>query len=246
MKPVWALSKLVIKEIFRKKDFYVALILIGVILFYAAQLQFYNVKNIVRYLMEIGLWLVFSFSVILTVTLAARQFPSEIQNRTAAVLLSKPIRRGRFVIGKFLGSFLAGASAFLIFYVLFLAVASAKGGGLASGTAVQTAYLFLLNLMVVAAMASGFSYYLTVSANVSVTLILYLLMGAYGQTLKGRAWAALYYCLPHFEFFDLRQRFIHEWGPISAGLVFFLTCYAAVYTAIFLLLGALKLQRHSL
>ena len=76
MGPVWALSKLVIKEIFRKKDFYVALILIAVILFYASQLQFYNVKNIVRYLMEIGLMLVFLFSVILTVSLASASEPS--------------------------------------------------------------------------------------------------------------------------------------------------------------------------
>ena len=55
MTPVLVIARLVIKEIFRKKDFYVALILIGVILFYAQGLQFYNVKNISRYLMEIGL-----------------------------------------------------------------------------------------------------------------------------------------------------------------------------------------------
>ena len=41
-----------IKEIFRKKDFYVALILSAVVLFYASSLQFYNVENIYRYLME--------------------------------------------------------------------------------------------------------------------------------------------------------------------------------------------------
>ena len=75
MRAAFAIAKLVIKEIFRKKDFYVALILTGVILFYAASLKFYNVSNVVRYLMEIGLALVFLFSAILTV--ACRRFMSE-------------------------------------------------------------------------------------------------------------------------------------------------------------------------
>ncbi len=242
MSTVWALSKLVIKEIFRKKDFYVAFILIGVILFYAAQLKFYNTSHIARYLMEIGLALVYLFSVILTVSLAARQYPSELQNRTCHVLFAKPIRRIEFVAGKFLGCFLAGACCFTIFYVLFLAVVAAKAASLSSVLAAQTFYLFLLNLMVIAAMASAFSYTLTSSAGVASSILIYLLISVYGPDLK-RTVGILYYLLPHFEFFDLRQRFIHEWGPVSAGLLVFLTVYAAVYAVLFLLLGWLKLRR---
>ena len=245
MSQILAVSKLLIKEIFRKKDFYVALILIAVVLFYASQLQFYNVKNIVRYLMEIGLALVYLFSVILTISLAARQYPSEVQNRTCHALLAKPISRAQFIIGKFLGSFFAGSILFLIFYGLFMLIASIKGGPFPMVMVVETAYLFLLCLMVLSAMASGLSYYLTVAANVTVTLIVYLLINTYGPGLKDTA-QGFYYLLPHFEFFDLRQRFIHAWGPVSLGLVLFLTAYAIVYSLIFLMLGWLKLRKESL
>lgn len=242
MRPIFAIAGLVIKEIFRKKDFYVALILTAVILFYAARLQFYNVTHIVRYLMEIGLFLVFAFSAILTVSLAARQYPSEIQNRTAGVLLAKPVLRLEFIVGKYLGSLAAGAACFFIFYALFLSVAWAKGGGLSAVLAAQTFFLFLLNLMVLAAMAGALSYYLTASASIAVTLILYFLVSAYGPDLKG----AFYYGLPHFEFFDLRQRFIHDGGPISPDLVLFLTLYAVAYASLFLLLAWIRFRKKTL
>jgi len=253
---VLAIAKLVIKEIFRKKDFYVALILTGVILCYAAGLKFYNVSNAVRYLMEIGLMLIFLFSVILTAALAARQYPSEIQNRTIQVLLAKPVSRIQFVAGKFLGAFFAGTMCFVIFYVLFMAVTKTKAEEFSFILAFQTFYLFLLNLLVLSAMACGFSYYLTTSANVSITLVLYLLISTYGPGLKGASdklfWInrylgeAFYYVLPHFEFFDLRQRFIHHWSPLSANLVITLTLYALTYASFFLWLGWLKFRKQTL
>ncbi len=256
MAPIFVISRMVIKEIFRKKDFYVALILTGVILFYASGLQFYDVKNIVRYLADLGLMLVFLFSAVLTVSLAARQYPAEIQNRTCYVLLAKPISRGQFVAGKFLGSLFSGWAAFTIFYGFFIAILWAKAGSLSAVSAMQVYYLFLLSLSVLAAMTSALSYALTVSANVTLTLILYLLINTYGPGLREAGekltplmrffYDAVYYFLPHFEFFDMRQRFVHEWAPVSAGLLGFLTLYALFYSAFFLMLGWMALRRRPL
>ena len=253
MKPIFAIAKLLIKEIFRKKDFYVALILIAVILFYSSQLRFYNVENVVRYLMDLGLMLIFYFSVILTVALAARQYPSEIQNRTCQVLLAKPIGRGQFVLGKYCGSLFAGMACFAVFYAVFLVMIWPKSPSISAGVAVETLYLFCLNLAVVSAMAGALSYFLTTSANVSVTLVLYLLITTYGSGLKESSrhlfWMnrflgeGFYYLLPHFEFFDMRQRFVHHWGSVPLSLVFFLTAYAAAYVAVFLLIAWLKLKK---
>ena len=141
---------------------------------------------------------------------------------------------------------------FTIFYVLFLAVARAKGGELPAAMAVEVYYAFLLNLLVLSAMGVGLSLYLTTSANISISLIAYLLINTYGPGLKASAAklafpgkaasVAIYYLLPHFEFFDLRQRFIHGWGPIGLKLVAFLTAYAGVYALFFLALGWLKFK----
>ncbi len=256
MRAVWAIARLVIKEIFRKKDFYVALILSMAILFYAAQLKFYNVGNITRYLLEMGLALSFILNVVLATALSARQFPAELQQRTCHVILAKPITRFQFIAGKYLGSFLASAACFLIFYAGFLSIVFFKSAEVSPAAAFQTGYLFLLNLAVLTAMASGFSYYLTTSANVSITLVLYFLIGAYGTTLKeaGQSlfWLsrilseAFYYLLPHFEFFDIRVRLIHGWGALSWHLVGFLTLYAFFYTLLFLAVGWLGFRKRIL
>jgi ABC-type transport system involved in multi-copper enzyme maturation permease subunit len=256
MRNIRAIAALLIKEIFRKKDFYVALILMVVILFYASSLQFYNVKNIVRYLMEIGLGLIFVLSVILTTALAARQFPAETAQRTCQVILAKPVSRLQFVLGKFLGSFLAGSACFTIYYFLFLALVWQKAGSVSWVLAGQAFYLFILNLLVLAAMASGLSYYLTTSANVTATIIVWVLMNVYGAVLReasrGLFWLnralgeAFYFALPHFEFFDLRQRFIHDWEALPGWLCGVLTVYAAFYAMFFIFLGWWKFRKQCL
>ena len=254
--PVLALAKLVIKEIFRKKDFYVALVLMAAVLLYVSSLKVYNVENVVRYLQEAGLALIYLVSTLLAVPLAARQYPSEVQQRTLAVAMAKPVRRFEFILGKFLGACAAGVSCFLIFYALFALLAFSKDPQLSWPAVAQTAALFCFGLTVAAAMASAFSYYMTFSAAVSVTLVLYLLMNAYGAGLKqfgaglgpagGRAVTLVYYLLPHFEFFDLRQRLIHGWGPVPMWLVAALGGYALLYTALLLLLAWARFRRQAI
>ena len=253
MRTVWALSKLMIKEAFRKKDFYVVFVLIALILIYAGQLQFYNIGNVVRYLREIGLALIFLFSVLLTVPLAARQYPSESQNRTLPILMAKPVARWEFIFGKFTGACLAGISCFTIFFSFFMMITLTKTDAYSPIIMVQTLYCYSLNLILLSSMAIAFSFCLTYSANVAVTVTFYFLMDIYGAHLKQMSqnliWPlkglgnACYYLLPHFEFFDLRQRFIHEWNPISLQLTGFLTLYAGVYTFFFLILAWWQFRR---
>ncbi len=253
MRAALAIALLLIKEIFRKKDFYVALFLMGVILAYASQMKFYEVRSVTRYLLDLGLTLVFFLTVILAVSLGARQVPSEAAGRTLQVLLAKPVTRGQFLLGKFLGTFLAAAAAFGVFAAVFFGAAFAKGASFEGVLLAQAGFCFLLNLAVVSAMAVGLSPYLTVSANVSLTLVTYLAINLYGPGLKdaGAALApplqavtwTLYYFLPHFEFFDLRQRLVHRWGALSPKLLLFLAAYAALYAAAFLVAGWLGLRR---
>jgi len=256
MRAVWPITKLVFKEIFRKKDFYVALILIGVVLLYVSQMKFYDVSNVVRYVREVGLALIFLFSVFLAVPLAARQVYDERQQRTLAVLLAKPVSRLEFILGKFAGSALAGCACFLIFYGIFAVFALGTSDPVDTACLVQTGFLFCLCLVVLTSMASALSQKLTPAANITVTVLLYFIMSFYGEKIDlfsrraasaARAPAmALYYVLPHFEFFDMRQRLIHDWGPAPAGLVSMVALYAAVYTAVFLLLGWVKFRRQDL
>ena len=246
MKNILTIAGLLIKESFRKKDFYATLILSGMLLAYASRIEFYEVGSIYRYLLEIGLALAFGFTVVLTVILAARQFPSEVQNRTLPVLLSKPVTRWEYVAGKFLGSVFGGLLSFAVFFAVVMFFALTKSHALSFLVGVQTVYLFALVLLMVTAMASALSYVFTFGASALFTLLAYFGMLAYGPLLAVSAEKSgalrpvsmtVFNLLPHFEFFDLRARFIHGWPGLSPAALAFVTLYALCYTAFFLLLG---------
>ncbi len=57
---------------------------------------------------------------------------------------------------------------------------------------------------------------------------------------------ALFFVIPHLEFFDVRDLVIHNWPSISWVVVFKATGYGAAYGAFFLLAAALGFRRKAL
>lgn len=253
---VFEIAKILLKEILRKKDFYVALVLTALILGYAAQLRFYGTSSASRYLADVGLVLGFFFSVFLTAALAARQFPGERRDKTLHVLLARPVTRFEYLLGKFFGAWAAGAVASAAFFGAVAVVASTKAEPLSFIAALDTYLLFVLALGILTAVAVMLSLVLTPASNVSVTAAAYALINLYGfywgQAAREAApplrWGllGLYALVPHFEFFDLRQRFIHRWPAPPLTVLAFLALYAAVFIALFLFLARRLLDRKPL
>src|SRR5256885_14832809 len=103
MNNLLAVASVVIKELYRRKDFYVLFVLTAVITLLMGSLNFFNDDKVVRYLKEICLLLIWVSLLAIAVGTSARQIPAERENRTIFPLLAKPITRGQFVAGKFLG-----------------------------------------------------------------------------------------------------------------------------------------------
>src|SRR4029079_15272345 len=83
---VQAISEVVIKELRRRKDFYVLFILTALITLVLGSVNFFNEDKIVRYLKEICLFLIWGASLVIAITTAARQIPVDIENRSAPPL----------------------------------------------------------------------------------------------------------------------------------------------------------------
>src|SRR5437667_9158917 len=114
-----AVASVVVKELYRRKDFYVLFVLTAVITLLMGALNFFNDDKIVRYLKEICLLLISISALVIAVGTSARQIPSERENRTVFPLLAKPITRGQLIAGKFLGCWLACGLALIVFYLFF-------------------------------------------------------------------------------------------------------------------------------
>ncbi len=251
---VLAIAGVVIKEMYRRKDFYVLFVLTALITLIMGSVTFFNQGNIVRYLKEICLFLIWGASVVIAITTAARQIPAEREQRTLFPLLAKPVTRDQFVIGKFFGCWFASGLSLALFYIFFGVVAGAKEHEwpVLNYFQAMTLHWFLLGI-VCALTVLGSIVFAAPSSTTTITLIVsvgILLVGRHlnkvalrlsepGQTLL----YAVYFAIPHLELFDVRDLIVHNWDLIPWEVWAGALGYGAVYSAIFLAAACLLFRR---
>ncbi|HTA94864.1 MAG TPA: ABC transporter permease subunit, partial [Verrucomicrobiae bacterium] len=152
MRTIFALAGVVIKELYRRKDFYVLFILTIVICVIMASVNIFNDNQIVRYLKELCLLLIWISSLVIAITTTARQIPAEREQRTLLPLLAKPLTRTQLIVGKFLGCWLACGLVLICFYVFFGALAASREHTWPLLNYFQAAFLHWMLLGVVIAM----------------------------------------------------------------------------------------------
>ena len=126
MNEISAIAGVVIKELVRRKDFYVLFVLTALITLIMGSVNLFHDTRISRYLKEICLLLIWICSLVIAITTTARQIPMERESRTIFPLLAKPVTRTQLILGKFLGCWLACAIALAAFYLFFGVVAMSR------------------------------------------------------------------------------------------------------------------------
>ena len=257
MSGIFAIARHSFKELIRKKDFYVLLFLFAGLAFFFYNETFFGVEDTSRYLKDIGFSIIILFSMVIAVSFSAKQIPSETESKTIYPLLAKPVSRTSFILGKFLGSLLISIIAFSVFYALYLGAIMAKGEGVGIVLILQSYLFSVLLLMFLSAISIFFSLFLTISANFTITFILYFFAYWYNDSLKdmilsssGKVsyllYSALYYLIPHFEFYDTRIRLVHLWDPLPLWVVASVTVYTVIYVSLVTWLANTVFKRKSL
>ena len=126
MNKILAVASIVIKELYRRKDFYVLFILTVLICLVMGAVNIFNDANIVRYLKELCLLLVWISSLVIAITTTARQIPAEKEHRTLFPLLAKPLTRAELLLGKFTGCWLATGLTLFCFYAFFAVLSASR------------------------------------------------------------------------------------------------------------------------
>ena len=121
MNKIIAVAGVVIKELYRRKDFYVLFVLTALLTVAAGSVNFFHDEKIVRYVKDICLLLIWVSALVIAIVTTARQIPAEREARTIFPLLAKPVSRAQVVTGKFLGCWLATGVALVVFYFFFAA-----------------------------------------------------------------------------------------------------------------------------
>ena len=242
---------------YRRKDFYVVLILVVLITGLMGSVRFFNDDKIARYLKEVCLTLIWIASLVIAIGTMARQMHSEKENRTIFPLLAKPISRTELLLGKFLGCWLACGIALVCLYVFFGCVSASREHHWHLLNYFQAAMLHWAALSVLLAFVLlGSLVFAAPSSNGTICFVLaagILVMGRhlnqvavqYPEPARSITYS-IYYVIPHLEIFDVSDFIIHNWPAIEWKYFAIAVAYALVYSSIILAAACVLFRRKAL
>lgn len=224
---------------------------------------YYTFGEDVKMLKDSGLTLILVLSIILTLWTSSTAIADEIEGRTALTLLSKPIRRWQFIVGKFLGILTPAALMFAALGLVFLVSVSYK----LSYDAVETANpppttaqcqaemvqilpglaLAFLETIVLTAISVAISTRLPMMANLLICSAIYVmghLLPPIVQSSVGRfpivrfMGVLIATILPNLDYFNI-QAVIAAGGVVPLSYLGGVTLYCALYSGMALVVALL-------
>jgi len=254
---VLALAGVVIKELYRRKDFYVLFVFTALITLLMGSMNFFHDTHIVRILKDLCLLLIWVSALVIAIGTTARQIPAERENRTIFPLLAKPVTRGQVVLGKFAGCWLACGLALVVFYVFFGVVSGAREHAWPVGQYFTGLWMQWMMLgIVVSLVLLGSVVFTAPSSNATICFVVVagiLLLGRYLGKLALQqpqpvqtVVSLLYFLGPHLEWYDLRPFLVNGQpmpGFVDCGLA---TLYAGAYAALLLVATWIVFRRKPL
>jgi len=238
------------REAIRDKVLYVLLFFAGVTIFGSKALGWISVGQDNKIIIDISLAAVSLFGVLIAIFVGTSLVYKEIDKRTIYTIISQPIWRYEFILGKYLGlalligvvtAFTGSTSALYVFSL---------GGtvGITFAEAVLLIYWKLLLITALSVMLSSltspilgaiivFSAYLLGHATGILIDLPPQLQGTTTETITG----FLYNIVPNLSHFDIRAEAANG-VAVAPSYVIWTLVYGTVYTIFFLILAAIAFQ----
>ena len=248
---IWTIAANTIREAVRSKLLYTLLffsiLMIGSGVFLSA-LSYVETERILQ---DVGLGAIRLFSVAIAIFVGVGLIHREVDRRTVYTILSKPLSRAEFLLGKYLGLVVTIWMQMIIMVAAFAVVSLATGAQIGPSHAGAFA-LMAVELALIVAVATLFSSFTTPMLasyfSVGVWFVGHLTRNLrdLGQASSvesvRRATRWLYETLPDLESFNLSVEAVHGL-PVTAADLWLPTLYAVGYIAILLVIATALFER---
>jgi len=239
------------RETVRNKILYVilafALVVIG-LTWFLADLSMGELSRIVA---DVGLASIHLFGVTIAVFLGITLVSQEMERKTIYLVLSKPVPRWEFVLGKAAGLCSTILLTTSVMTVTLFVVYGVYSGKAESGILLASAGVYL-ELVLLVCLATLFSTFTTPTLSAMFTLALFLIghlsrslfvLGGQAKSAGARAAASfLFYILPNLEIFNWKNGVVY--GDVrSPAILLPAAGYLVCYGAAVLLLACLLFSR---
>jgi ABC-type transport system involved in multi-copper enzyme maturation permease subunit len=242
---IGAIAGITFKEAKRDRILYLLFFFAALGIGGARVLAILTVGDRVKIIKDVGLASISLFGVLMAILIGTGLVYKEIDKKTIFTLLSKPLHRAEFILGKFLGLVLTLFVMTLFMSLIFLAIVYAHTLKVEGTLLIAVGYIFLELVLVtaVAILFSSFSifafaFYLIGHLSWGLEFILKKMPPGAGKTLV----RFLYTILPDLENFNFRTEVVHGL-PIPPGIYLSSFLYGVCYTAFILGLTILVFRR---
>ena len=213
-----------------------------------------NIERLV--VINLGLTAVSLFGMVIAIFIGIGLVSKEIDKRTLYTVLSRPVRRWEFIVGKFFG--LAGTlmvnSFFMAVGVFAALLYVSHHFQAADGWVLVALYFIVLEFLIITALALLFSSFSSPLMAAVFAFSLFII-GSFAEDLRGFAvltegpsrWLATgaAYLVPNFSALNVISSVAHE-QAVSGHLILYNTAYALVYTTMVLCGAVLIFERRNL
>lgn len=202
---------------------------------------------------DMGLASISIFGTLIAVFVGIGLVYKEIERKTIYNILSKPVPRYQFLVGKYLGLILTLLVNVLVMGGVFFSIVYWMDGGVQLSL-VQAVYLIFLELMLITAVALLFSTFSTPSLSAIFTIAIYVI-GHLSGDLKlfgakaEQVWIKyltqfIYYGLPNLENFNIKGLVVHQIA-LPKYFITLSSLYGLFYITLLLFLSIVIFERRN-
>ena len=247
-----AIARNTAREALRNKVLYSILAFAALVVAVAALFGSASIGDQMKFVKDFSLAAISLFGVVIAVTLGVNMLSKELGRRTILNILSKPVARWQFVVGKFVGLTATLAVVVTCMTTALIGIVGAFEGHLDTGLVVAGVTV-VLELMIVVAVALLFSAIVvtptlaglftvaTFVAGRSAAHLAYFRGDGTNPTVRAAA-TVLYWILPHLNRLDVADQVAYgdavAWSTLALA-----AAYATAYAAVLLLLAVALFER---
>ena len=257
---ILAIARNTFRENIRDKILYNLILFALIMIFASLALGQLTLGHEDKVIVDLGLSSISIFGTLIAIFIGISLVYKEMEKRTVYALLAKPIHRGEFILGKYLGLlFTLLVNVAIMTAGLGLSLAYERGAGFGNFFRLLPAvYLIFLSLALTTAVALLFSTFSTPALSAVFTLFLWIIghfsadllgLGGLAQSVFLRALLrCLYYALPNISnFLVIDSRNVIQsaayFQPIDVGVIVWASIYAILYSAVILALTSVIFSR---
>jgi ABC-type transport system involved in multi-copper enzyme maturation permease subunit len=257
---IFSIAGTTIGEAIRRKVLLIILLVGLVVLFIAPGLSVLSARSENTVLTGMMLGIIQLTSAVIAIVLTVYMLPNEIERRTIYTILSKPVQRWQFLVGKYLGAITAlGMMMALMGLVLIITFFLEQNVRDVSKFAdlLKAPLMFFVQMSLLSAVAIFFSTFVSPLVNFFLSGGLYLLGSVFNpffQTMQENSHANVFakdaatlvnLILPNFANYNVQNPIINPGQQIQNEGTYYLsaTLYGVIYIGFLLVLGILIFDR---